>query len=301
MKTNILFAAAYGMVAIVTQATAAEPPAPRFVMTWVPPYAIEKCRALLNDTYGGFGPRDALTHVALQFWLPTKTGGIEKTDKYGIITDATVMRIHSWARIRGIRTMLCVYNNTDTWDWSLAQAAFAGHREDFVNAVVKETQRLALDGVDVDLEGNGQFDASKESYVAFIRELATRLHALGKQITVDSFAYKWNAPNQTWWAELLPIVDGLNSMGYEQTGAHAPGWQSYAAQKTAAGANAAKLLIGIPADKPDWTGTSAAENIDWIVRDPSVGIAIWDAQFSDPYWKTAIVWKTLARMKQPGK
>jgi len=298
MNINILFAAACGMVLIMGDGLAAETPTPRFVMTWVPPYAVEKCRAQFSETYNGFGPRDALTHIALQFWQPTKEGGLEKTTQYGEITDAIIVRIHSWAKARGIRTMLCVYNNTDKWDWPLAQTAFADHREAFVNALVAETQRLDLGGVDVDLEGNGQFDASKEAYVNFVRDLATRLHAIGKQITLDSFAYQWNAPNQGWWAELFPLVDGINSMGYEQTGAQAPGWQSYAAQKSAAGPNAAKLLIGVPSDKPNWMGRTVAENIDWFVRDPSVGIAIWDAQFADPYWRTATVWKTLAKMRQ---
>jgi hypothetical protein len=298
MNINMLCVAACALALTMGKTYAAEATTSRFVMTWVPPYAIEKCRTSLNETFNDAGPRSALTHVALQFWIPTKTGGLEKTTQYGEITDDIIVRLRSWAKARGIRTMLCVYNNTGTWDWSLAQAAFADHREAFVNALVAETQRLDLSGVDVDLEGNGEFDASKEAYVAFIRDLATRLHALGKQITVDSFAYKWNAPNQTWWAELFPLVDGLNTMGYEQTGVDAPGWQSYAAQKSAAGSFAAKLLIGVPADKSTWLGKSLGEHIDWIAHDPSVGIAIWDAQFSDPYWKTATVWRTLAEMRQ---
>jgi hypothetical protein len=298
MNINMLRAAACGIALFIGKTSAAEAPAPRFVMTWVPPYAIEKCRTNLNETFNEAGPRSALTHVALQFWIPTKSGGLEKTRQCGEITDDVIVRLHSWAKRRGIRTMLCVYNNTSTWDWSLAQAAFAEHRTAFVTAIVAEMERLALDGVDVDLEGTGEFDASKEAYVAFIRDLATRLHALGKQITVDSFAYKWNAPNQTWWAELFPLVDGLNTMGYEQTGVDAPGWQSYAAQKSAAGSSAAKLLIGVPSDKSTWLGKSVAEQIDWIAHDPSVGIAIWDSQFSDPFWNTATVWQTLAKMRQ---
>jgi hypothetical protein len=287
---------------MVAQGRAADAPTERLVMTWVPPYAVEKCRSCLNQTFNDAGPRSVLTHIALQFWLPTREGGVEKTTQYGTITDACIIHFHSWAKAHGIRTMLCIYNNTNNkWDWSLATAAFGDHREAFVNAIVAETERLDLSGVDVDLEGNGGFDSSKEAYVAFIRDLATRLHALGKEITLDSFAYKWNAPNQTWWPELFPLVDGINTMGYDQTGVNAPDWQSYAAQKKAAGKYAAKLLIGIPADKSSWVGNSVAEHIDWIVRDSNVGIAIWDAQFGDPYWKTCAVWKALARMRQSDK
>ena len=281
---------------LMTYGANAATPSSRLVMTWVPPYAIDKCRMRLDENTGGLGPKDGLTHLALQFWLPTRAGGVEKTTQYGAISDATVIGFRDWAHAHGIRAMLCIYNSVETWDWSLAQAGFAEHREEFVRALVAETERLKLDSIDVDLEGNGEFDASKEAYVAFVRELATRLHALGKQITVDSFAYKWNAPNQTWWPELFPLVDGINSMGYAEIGANAPDWHAYAAQKSAAGTNAAKLLLGIPADKPDWLGNTAAEQLDWIARDPSVGVARWDAQFGAPFWKTPAAWQSLAKM-----
>ena len=54
------------------------------------------------------------------------------------------------------------------WDWSLAEAGFAGHRKGFARALVAETERLGLNGVDVDLEGNGEYDKSKKAFTAFI-------------------------------------------------------------------------------------------------------------------------------------
>ena len=74
-------------------------------------------------------------------------------------------------------------------------------------------------------------------------------------------------------------------------------WRAYAAQKAAAGTNAAKLLIGVPGAKTDWQGNTVAEHMDWIVHDTSVGVAIWDAQFEAPYWKTGAAWKNLVRIK----
>src|SRR3954470_17523884 len=99
----------------------AETPRPRMVMTWVPPYAIDKCRARLHEDIGGLGPKDALTHLALQFWIPTRAGGIEKTPRYGAISDATIVEFRDWAHQHGIRAMLCVYNSVDAWDWTLAE------------------------------------------------------------------------------------------------------------------------------------------------------------------------------------
>jgi hypothetical protein len=164
-------------------------------------------------------------------------------------------------------------------------------------ALVAETERLALDGVDVDLEGNGSLDSSKDAFVQFVRELSGHLHAAGKQITVDSFSYQWNAPNQTWWTELLPLVNGLTTMGYNEIGANASDWRSYAAQKAAAGAHASKLLIGMPGDKAQWQGTEAAEHLAWVARDQAVGLAIWDAQLEAPAWRTQSVWESIAKIR----
>lgn len=286
------------LTALLCGMTLAESPTPRIVMTWVPPYAIDKCRTRLHEDIEGLGPKDALTHLALQFWIPTRAGGIEKTPRYGAITDATIIEFRDWAHQHGIRAMLCVYNSVDSWDWTLAEAGFAEHREEFAKALVAETERLGLDGVDIDLEGSGSFEPSKDPYLAFIRDLSPRLHALKKQLTVDSFAYKWNAPNQTWWADLFPHVDALNSMGYEHIGANAPEWRAYAAQKTAAGDNAGKLLIGVSGAKPDWQGSTVAEHMDWIARDNTVGVTIWDARFSAPYWQTADAWKLLVKLRK---
>jgi len=266
------------------------------IMTWVPPYAIEKCRARLEENFDNVGPKDGLTHLALQFWVPTRSGGVEKTPKFGEISDATILHFRDWAHAHRIRVMLCVYNGVDSWDWSLAQAGFADHREKFVGGLVAEMQRLDLDGIDVDLEGNGQFESSKGAFVDFVRELSGKLRALGKQLTVDSFSYQWNAPNQNWWPELFPLVDGLNTMGYDEIGVNAEDWRAYAAQKAAAGANASKLMIGFPGDKTDWHGHTVAEHLAWIVRDPEVGVAIWDAQFGAPYWRASVPWKALAGM-----
>ncbi len=278
-------------------AVAEETPTKRMVMTWVAPYAVDKCRNRLNESFGGVGMKDGLTHLALQFWAPTKTGEVERPTKYGAISDATVSTFRDWGNSHGVRVMLCIFNGVDAWDWPLARAAFADHRKEFVDALVAETERLALDGVDVDLEGNGSLDSAKDAFVQFVRELSDRLHAAGKQITVDSFSYKWNAPNQTWWADLLPLVDGLTTMGYDEIGANASDWRSYTAQKAAAGAHASKLLIGMPGDKAQWQKTKADEHLAWVIRDQTVGLSIWDAQLEAPVWRTRSVWEGIAKLR----
>src|SRR6185436_15358317 len=180
------------------------------------------------------GMRDALTHVGLQFWVPTKDGGLTRAGRTNEVNDAAIIELRDWGRTNGVRVLLCVYNHVGAWNWTLARAGFAEHPDKFINALVSGVQRLQLEGVDIDLEGNGSFDADREAFVAFVRQLAAKLHARGKQLTVDTFAYKWNAPNQTWWQELLPHVDALTTMGYAEIGAEATAWRGYAFQKAAA-------------------------------------------------------------------
>jgi hypothetical protein len=158
-------------------------------------------------------------------------------------------------------------------------------------------ERLDLDGIDIDLEGPGSFDADQEPFVAFMTELSKALHTRGKQLTVDSFCYIWNAPNQSWWPALFPLVDALASMGYQDSGVNAPEWRAYAAQKKAAGSSSAKLQIGMPSHRGQWQGNTALEQIAWVGKDATVGIAIWDAQLSAPAWRTPQVWQALQQIR----
>ena len=91
------------------------------------------------------------------------------------------------------------------------------------------------------------------------------MRAIGKELTVDSFAYKWNAPNQGWWKLLLPHVDALHVMGYSETGSKSTGWRSYDFLKTAAGKNSSKLLIGVPSHASHWGESRSASTFEWIV------------------------------------
>ncbi len=274
---------------------------PRKVMTWVPPYGMTQSWARLSSLYSGAGPRNALTHLALQFWVPTPTGGLARSTRYRTFTNANIQTFVTWGHRNGIKVVLCVYNGEYGWDWPLAKAGFnATNRTNFINALIAEMQARGLDGIDADLEGLGDFEADKPAYVAFVRELARRVHLLGKIVTVDSFHYIYNAPNQNWWAALFPYVDGINSMGYEDLGRNAPTWQRYSSQKTRAGAYSAKLQIGIPSYLPTWQGNTTLQQTNWFrsAQAGRVGVAIWDAQLTDASWKSAPVWQVLRAIRQ---
>ncbi len=268
-------------------------------MTWVPPYATEICKDRLDESFGEFGLKNGLTHMGLQFWRPTEEGRIELVDDFKPIYDSTIINFRKWGQTHGIKVLLCIYNGTrDGWNWNLAKNAFETHRKQFIKTLVSETVRLKLDGVDIDFEGKGKLDGDTEVFVSFIKELSSALKAKGKELTVDSFAYKWNAPNQGWWKLLLPYVDALHVMGYSETGSKSTSWRSYDFLKAAAGKYSSKLLIGVPSHASNWEKASVQEHLEWIVTDPSVGLAIWDAQLKDSKWRTQEIWQTISRIRQ---
>lgn len=268
------------------------------VMTWVPPYAVEECKKRLSESFEGVGMKDGLTHLGLQFWNPTKDGGIEVVSRFKEIDEAKISEFREWGQAHGVQVMLCVYNGTSSgWDWDLARSAFDTHRTKFVEALVGETLRLKLDGVDIDLEGEGDLEGSKEAFVRFIRELSGRLHAEGKELTVDTFAYKWHAPRQSWWPELLPHIDGLHVMGYSETGAKAEEWRSYESLKAAAGPHGSKLLLGMSGNASRWQESGLEEHLGWVVEDGAVGLAIWDARLSDREWRTKKIWLEIGKVR----
>ena len=268
-------------------------------MTWVPPYATEICKDRLDESFGEVGLKNGLTHMGLQFWRPTEEGRIELVDDFKPIYDSTIINFRKWGQTHGIKVLLCIYNGTrDGWNWNLAKNAFETHRKQFIKTLVSETVRLNLDGVDIDFEGKGKLDGDTEVFVSFIKELSSALNARGKELTVDSFAYKWNAPNQGWWKLLLPYVDALHVMGYSETGSKSTSWRSYDFLKAAAGKYSSKLLIGVPSHASNWEKASVQEHLEWIVTDPSVGLAIWDAQLKDSKWRTQEIWQTISRIRQ---
>ena len=268
-------------------------------MSWVPPYATDICKVRLDHSFGGIGMKDGLTHLGLQFWRPTQEGKMEFVRDFKPIDDSTIMNFQKWGNANNVRVLLCLYNGTrEGWNWNLAKSAFATHRERLIEALVAETMRFKLDGVDIDFEGKGKLEGDKKVFVKFIRELSFALKAKGKELTIDSFAYKWNAPNQGWWSILLPHIDALHVMGYTETGSKSADWRSYDFLKSAAGKFSCKLLIGVPSHASNWEKASVQEHLEWIAQDSSVGLAIWDAQLKDPKWRTKEIWQIISRIKQ---
>jgi hypothetical protein len=102
----------------------------RPVMTWVPPYAVSQSQARLEESFGGLGMKDALTHLGLQFWQPTKEGGLVCVGRTNEVNDGAIIALREWGGTTGVRVLLCVYNAVGgKWDWPLARAGFAENPE----------------------------------------------------------------------------------------------------------------------------------------------------------------------------
>jgi len=246
---------------------------------------------MLQKDFGGVGMKDGITHLALQFWVPNGAQ-VSKATRYGTLNDSDIEWFRNWGHKHGIKVLLCVYNGEEKWDWVLAKDSFENNRTAFVNSLVSEMERLGLDGVEVDLEGPGETDSDKPSFMAFMNELSQELSARGKELTIATFAYIWNAPNSSWWNDLNKVVDGITSMGYEEIGCNAEGWRSYASQKSFTN-DPSKLMLGMPSDRASWQGNAVAEQLDWVVQDGSVGVAIWDARLTNAAWQSSTIWNAL--------
>ncbi|AZP12959.1 glycosyl hydrolase family 18 protein [Undibacterium parvum] len=289
------------------------------VMGWVPAYGMEAAiEALTSQAEIGKG----LTRIGLQFWNPSPDGRslvFAPVNKQGqLVSAADVLRFRDWARHRNIKVFLTVYNNSQVrnqWDWRLARRAFGAQRNAFVAALVAEMDKYQLDGIDLDLEGEGALDADRAAYAKFVKQLAVPLKARAKLLTIDSFHSPCaNAPNMRWWADWLGHIDAIHSMGYEDLyeGSDATftpkgkpvceggaalfkySWQLAYARK--AGYLPEQILMGMPTWLGAWGKGGLGDGLIPHVQETQalgVGIALWDLQLSAPAWRSIDVWKAI--------
>jgi len=259
------------------------------VITWVPPYRVDESKQQLAATFDGITMADGLSFLALQFWL---TDGASA--QLYQVSEAEVTWFHDWARQHGVKVLLCVHNNPGDWNWPEAVRAFKDNRDAFAANLVSQVMSRDLDGVDLDLEGIIEpTQDDQASYRLFVETLSKALRPLGKTLTLDSFHGQWNAPNWNWWPDLFPFVDGITSMGYEQSGMGVD-YQELVDHATTA---PRKLMIGVPSYQGTWLNHSVGEQLGWIGQQSQAGTAIWDASLMAAEWRQRAVWDQLKAIK----
>ncbi|MEO5686042.1 MAG: glycosyl hydrolase family 18 protein [Burkholderiaceae bacterium] len=296
------------------------------VMGWVPAYGIEASMKALAAT-PAIG--QSMTRLGLQFWNPSVDGKglvfapVDATGKP--VTAASVKQLQHWARSHGVQPLLTVYNNSQVvnrWDWQLARRAFVDHPDEFSAALVAAVAKWDLDGVDLDLEGEGDFSADRPAYAAFVHQLAAALKAKGKILTVDSFHSPCdNAPNMRWWSDWVGDVATIHSMGYEDLyeGSKATftpegkpvceggatlfrySWQLDFGLK--AGYRRDQIAMGMPTWVDAWGSGGVGPNVvDHLreVRALGAGVGLWDMQLAAPGWSKAGTWDAVQALRRSG-
>ncbi|MBO7131471.1 MAG: hypothetical protein J6V65_04950, partial [Fibrobacterales bacterium] len=236
-----------------------------------------------------------LTELALQFWGPTEQGKVQyAVHEATKPNDEFVVHFRDWARSKGIRTILCVYNYNGSWDWDLAAKAIAvDDGETFAQALVDEAVRLELDGVDIDLEGVGDHEADRARFAAFLQKLSAKLKAKGLKLSVDSFHSPcYNAPNMSWWKDWIGVADQIHSMGYadlyegavDSTLCDVKGIFRYTTQVRIGeemGFPKGKMLVGMPVWVDSWgaggRGSSVQDHLK-EAQEAGTGLALWELE-----------------------
>ncbi|WP_269532245.1 glycosyl hydrolase family 18 protein [Chitinimonas sp. BJYL2] len=299
------------------------------VVGWVPPYGIEtSIAALSSNPLIGKG----LTRIGLQFWNPSKDGKslvLAPVDDTGKQVDPRhIDEIRDWAHARNIKVLLTVYNNSQVlkhWDWPLARNAFANNRKAFAAALVAEMDRYKLDGIDLDLEGEGFLDDDRPVYARFVKHLSKLVRPRGKLLTIDTFHSPcFNAPNMLWWQDWAGHIDALHSMGYQDlyegsTDTFTPpgktevcaggaplfrySWQQQYGIR--AGYKPEQIILGAPTWMDDWGKAGATGKGSSIVahmeelRTLGAGVALWDLQLSTPGWRSDATWQAVEALRKP--
>lgn len=292
------------------------------VTGWIPAYGLEKSMQTLHENPHVLA---GLTRVGLQFWNPSNDGKsvvFAPIHKNGpILRKEDVRRVVDLLKAHKIQVLLTVYNNSQIiqrWDWDWAKRAFKDHPQDFIASLVVTMQEYGLDGIDLDLEGEGDFDVDRAAYAQFVKSLSVQLKRQKKILTVDSFHSPCaNAPNMSWWRDWQGQVDAIHSMGYQDlyegsvasfkpdnksvceggTPIFKYSWQLAYGKK--AGYRADQILMGMPTWLGQWgeggMGSSVSAHLQ-EARALGVGVALWDLQLSAPQWRSSQTWVEIQRL-----
>lgn len=285
---------------------------------WVPYYDSGSFTQISNSLYGvvtendGFPVSTIVTHIGADMYICSNNGHVGLV--YSGATNVLKLLQTQNHKVNAGRTnnykIFATINNNinDVWDWNIAKSAFLNNKSAHIDALValatnKSILSNGFAGIDIDYEGEMDPDADpsgKAGYIAFIKELANQLHAVGKELAVCSYPdNSYGHPNNTYWSEIADSIDYLNIMAYDSAYEGAGGidqWYSppsshkYSLIKytaITAGVDIKKINMGIQ-EMPSWgdtmyggIGTSMQDHINEI-NDYAKGVnlAIWQIGIS---------------------
>ncbi|WP_324717620.1 glycosyl hydrolase family 18 protein [Carboxydochorda subterranea] len=239
---------------------------------------------------------DRLTGVAPWAWQVDGSGQVLPASDAADLGRA--LRV---AGIRGLSTFALVHNyQNGTFDSGSVHQLLSdpAARRRAVDNLVQWAQRYGVSGINLDFENVPARD--RQALTAFVAELAARLHADGRQLTIAVPAKTADDPSNSFsgafdYAALGRLVDGVWLMTYDEhyrTGPPGPvasiGWVEQVVRFAVARIPPAKVLLGLPAYGYEWSGSGAARALTYdqaMARLEQLGAALrWHPVHKVPYF-----------------
>ena len=231
-----------------------------------------------------------LTHVA-PVWMELKhDGGMQVVSSAAGIGTGADRQFVVTAHRHGVRVWPVIQNLPGgVLDKAgLKALGSESSRTVLANQVKDMVIGAGADGVNVDLEGLDQSRGSE--LVAFVTQLTSEMHAVGKEVAVDvpvdDPAYLYG--------QLASAADWTLLMAYDQhMPATEPGpvasrtWSRDALRSLLAVAPASKVILGLGSYGYDWNANGAGAGISYrevLQRVPSADSINWDAAASAPWF-----------------
>ena len=263
--TSIIVVCTLGFVLVPTSALAADNP-PRKIMTgWVPYYSM---KTALPDVLNNI---DLIKEV-MPFWYTLKFDGKAKaaviTDLYAPANPSVpITEPLNAMRNAGLSIIPTITDGTD----KLVLAGLLKNpasRTQIVSAIMNLVRTNNYDGIDLDFEGfafvdgNTTWTSTAPSWIAFVKELSSALHAEKKLLSVST-PYVLN-PSEAQkgyfvyaWAAIASSIDKLRIMTYDysvsKVGPLGPiTWAERTVQYAISIMPASKVFVGVPGYGRDW-------------------------------------------------
>ncbi len=233
--------------------------APRYeVSVWYPGWG----NAGISD-YDSLSANASSVDRVMPFWYALKADG--SVSPYEWAEDSKLI---SLARDKGIRLMPLVTNEFDPARANKMLSSQASR-----NAHATELTQLAVskgyDGLDLDYESMQAAD--RENFSLFVEDLASRLHAEDKKLSVavhpkTSEPGNWDGPKAQDWRRIGQAADEFEIMIYDyhwngsEAGPAAPQeWIESVLTFAEKEVDPAKIRMGLPFYGRDWVGTKAKD------------------------------------------
>lgn len=269
------------------------------VTAFIPAGNVDQWKTALQSDWGGVAnaPRNTITRICADYL------GVELDGSITVLTPQ-IPWLQEYCGTHGKKFMLMV-NNWDNakndFGWDLARAGFKTHREKFVNELLVLVVKYKADGIDIDFEdGVTRWEEDRKDFAEFIKLLGERLHAQGKELTVDVFRGKFCSPAFYWSDDWVGYADRIHVMGYDRTFEGSPddegkySWhQKYGVSK---GYKPSQIVLGLRSLDASWgsggRGVTPLAHIKECLLDcpTAAPICIWDATFPNASWQADSVW-----------